>query len=88
MERELRKIYLPPSRICQVCQNLMNDLCIKECASRGKLDFFLPDPKRPLSTLPRLTLEEFRQLSLRTRGEWIFFRMERIIEFLEGREEE
>ena len=81
------EIKLPPSRICEVCRNRMLDVCIEECAVNKSFVHLDPDPNRSLVTLPSLSLNEFRELNGKAKGEWIFYRQNKIISFLEGKDD-
>jgi len=62
----------------------MNDVCLEECASEGEFKHFEPNMNRPSETLPTLSLEEYRQLTGKMKGEWLFIQQKKILEAING----
>ena len=80
------KIYLPPSRACNICTNRMNEVCVEKCAPEGLFKNFLPDMDRPLEMIPTLTFQEYMDLPGTMKGKWLFYQQTKILEALNGRE--
>lgn len=78
------EILLPPSRACDICKNRMNDVCIGGCVPGRKWEYFDPDMTRKI--IPTLTLEEFRELNGKMKGEWLFIQLTKILEVVHGDE--
>ena len=80
----MKEIIMPPSRACGICRNRMNELCIEECALKKDYRFFDPNMEMPLELFPDLTMEEYRQLNGRMKGEWIFVELKKMTEVQNG----
>ena len=84
-QKENHPVYeMPPSRICGVCRNRMNEVCVEECALCKDYKHFDPDFSRPFESIPKITIEEYRELNGRAKGEWMFYRLEKLIAFMGG----
>ena len=76
----------PPSRACGICRNRMNQMCVEVCAPDGKYEHFDPNMRRTLDMLPVLTIEEYRELNGKMKGEWLFILMQKLMEAQNGKE--
>lgn len=79
-----REINMPPSRACGICRNRMNEVCLEECAPDGDYEHFDPNMNRPTETFPNLSLEEYRHLTGKMKGEWLFIQQTKILEAING----
>jgi len=84
VEHKHNSISMPPSRICGVCRNRMLDVCVGYCSVFKDYKYFVPDPNRPLETIPVITQLEFQELNGKAKGEWILYRQDKIIEEILG----
>ena len=85
-ERQFIPIDMPPSMACSICRNKMNDICLSICAPAEDYKSFDPDMDIDPDLLPNLTIEEYRELSGKMKGEWLFVQQRKLLEAVNGQE--
>ena len=82
----MERMIMPPSRACGICRNRMNEVCIEKCAPAGEYCEFDPNMNTPLNMLPDLSIDEYRELNGKMKGEWLFIQLKKIVEAHNGDE--
>lgn len=80
----MKEMFLPPSRVCEICKLRMSQPCVEKCAPSKNYVYFDPNMDKPIELFPRLTMKEYRDLNGRMKGEWLFVIYTRILEELNG----
>lgn len=84
----MKELQMPPSRVCSICLNRMNEVCLEGCASENKYKEFDPDMGRSLDMLPTLSFREYMELPGTMKGKWLFVVQTKIIQNIKGEENE
>ena len=77
-------IDMPPSRACSICRNRMNDICLDNCAPRETYQYFEPNMEMDADLFPKLSIEEYRELNGKMKGEWLFVQQTKLMEVQNG----
>ena len=67
---------------CRVCKNRSSDLCVGDF----DLKHFDPDFKIPVFLLPKLTMEDYRELPGKIKGELLAYYLIKFMEVCDGSE--
>lgn len=65
---------------CRVCKNRSSDFCVGDF----DLKHFDPDFKIPVFLLPRFSMEDYRELPGKVKGEFLAFYLIKLMEVLDG----
>ena len=83
-ERQFIPLDMPPSRACSICKNRMNDICLDDCAPNESYRYFEPNMKMDADLFPKLSIEEYRELNGKMKGEWLFVQQTKLMEVQNG----
>ena len=81
-ERKSTPICLPFSIACRVCRNRMSEGCVEDCAINKDFNYFEPDSKMPFFILPKFSMDEYRELPGKAKGEFLAFYIIKLMEVL------
>ena len=65
---------------CRVCKNRSSDLCVGDFDLKN----FDPDFKIPFYLIPKLMMDDYRELPGRVKGELLAFYLIKLMEVLDG----
>ena len=83
-ERQFIPLDMPPSRVCSICKNRMNDICLNNCVPDETYKHFDPNMEMDADQYPKLSIEEYRELNGKMKGEWLFVQQTKLMEVQNG----
>lgn len=76
------EIGLPFSVACKVCRNSLHDICLEDCAVYRDFKYFEPRKDMNALDLPRFTMEVYKELPGKIKGELLAFYVIKLMEAL------
>jgi len=62
----------------------MNDICLDDCAPNESYEYFEPNMEMDADLFPKLSIEEYRELNGKMKGEWLFVQQSKLMEVSNG----
>ena len=62
----------------------MNDVCVEDCAPSESYKYFDPDMEMDANLHHKLSIEEYRELNGKMKGEWLFVQQTKLMEVQNG----
>ena len=83
-EKEYEPLNRPPAWCSAICRNVLNDVCVENCAVYKNCSHFELKKGITILDFPRVSIEDFKRMTRHEKATYLFVSMSAITDHLKG----